>query len=216
MYCSKLFTRLKVKYRGNLIIQEDISTVMKFKNLFLGILIGILIGIILGVEIVHLAESRVCPEKYCIDSDYIIPVSDRGYFPRVHEILQKADKSIHIIAFELKYYTKYPKSKENILIQDLIEAHKRGVDVKIIVDEYSDENNAYSYLKENGIEIKYDSQKVTTHAKLIIVDNRIVVLGSTNFSYYGLEKNNEVDVIIYAKHIADYFEAYFQNLWKSN
>jgi phosphatidylserine/phosphatidylglycerophosphate/cardiolipin synthase-like enzyme len=183
------------------------------KRFLLVFLTGVLLGIVLGVEVVHLAEGMACPRTYCVDHASIIPISDRGYFPAVHDALQKADRSIHIAAFELKYYTGYPESNENTLVNDLIEAKNRGVEVMIIVDEYSDENNAFEYLRENDIPIKYDKKDVTTHAKLIIIDGKIVVLGSTNFSYYGLERNREVDVIIFAEHIADYFERYFQELW---
>lgn len=186
------------------------------KKLFLIFLLGIFLGIVLGVEVVHLAGERVCPRTYCIDEASVIPVSDRGYFPAVHEALQKAGKSIHIVAFELKYYTKYPESKENTIVNDLVDAHNRGVDVKIIVDEYSKEDNAFGYLKEHGIAIKNDGREVTTHVKLVIIDGRIVVLGSTNFSYYGLEKNREVDVIILSEKTADYFEGYFREMWEKN
>jgi len=188
---------------------------MKFnRELLLVFLLGIFFGIVLGVEVVHLTESRVCPRTYCIDRSSIVPITDRGYFPAVHEAFQRAEKSIHIAAFEIKYYTKYPESNENILINDLIDAHNRGVDVKIIMDEYSKENSAFDYLRENGVPVKYDGKDVTTHAKLIIIDGKIVILGSTNLSYYGLERNREVDVIILAEHIADYFEGYFQEMWE--
>lgn len=176
-------------------------------------LVGVLIGVALGVEVVHFAESQVCPQTYCIDQSSVIAVSDRGFFPAVHEALQDARESIHIVAFELKYYPEYPDSSQNIIVEDLIEAHTRGVDVKVVMDEYASENSAFEYLGENGIPVKYDSRDVTTHAKLVIIDGEKVILGSTNFSYYGLEKNNEVDVIIMAEHIADYFEEYFQGLW---
>ncbi|RLI94582.1 MAG: phospholipase [Candidatus Altiarchaeales archaeon] len=184
------------------------------KRITLGILIGILIGIVIGIEFGNFSEGRACMEKYCIEKNRIIPISDRGFFPEVHEILKNANKSIHIVAFELKYYSRYKDSKMNTLVNDLINARNRGVDVKIIIDEYSKRNSAYTHLREGGVDIRYDSPNVTTHAKLIIVDGKIVVLGSTNFSYYGLEKNNEVNVIIYSEKIADYFERYFQNLWK--
>ncbi len=191
------------------------------RNLLPGIFIGIIIGILLTSIVIHLADTRVCPECYtnfedaCIDEANIIPISDREYFPIVHRALKEAVKSIYIVAFELKYYNKYPKSMENILIDDIIDAKERGLDVKIIVDDYSRKNNAFDILKGKGIDIKYDSKDVTTHAKLIIIDGKIVILGSTNFSYYGLEKNNEVDVLIESTKIADYFERYFDGLWSS-
>jgi len=188
---------------------------MKIRNKFLfSLLVGILLGAILGVLVVHLFQEQVYPSILCINKASVVPISDRGYFPAVHKELQKAQNSIHIIAFELKYYKNYPGSNQNKIVQDLIDAHNRGVDVRIIVDEYSKENNAYRLLKEKGIGIKYDSEDVTTHAKLIIIDGKVVILGSTNFSYYGLEKNHEADILVNANHLAEYFERYFEEMWK--
>lgn len=190
---------------------------MKIKNrLLFGILIGIFIGIILAVEVIHFANLQTCPENICLTGSDVIPISDRGYFPVVHDAFQNAQNSIHIVTFELKYYPQYKQSKENILVDDLVEAYRRGVDVRIIVDQYSKQNNAYEYLKENGIAIKHDSEDVTTHAKLVIIDGKIVILGSTNFSYYGLEKNNEADAMIVSEEFARYFENYFERLWREN
>jgi len=81
------------------------------------------------------------------------------------------------------------------------------------VDEYSKTNNAFNLLKDRGINIIYDSRSVTTHSKLVIIDGRIVILGSTNFSYYGLEKNNEANVLIESEKISEQYEAYFNDLW---
>ena len=183
------------------------------KKLALCLLAGIIIGIILGVESVHLSDELVCPKDTCLDQVQVKPVSDRGYFPEAHEILQKAQHSIHIASFELKYYVNYQNSTANILVEDLIEAHERGVEVKILVDEFSNENNAFELLREHGIELKMDSEEVTTHAKLVIVDGETVILGSTNLSFYGLEKNNEVNVVLIDKQTAEYYEKYFWNLW---
>lgn len=115
---------------------------------------------------------------------------------------------------ELKYYTNYPDSDENLIVEALIDAHNRGVDVRIVVDQYSKENNTFDLVKEKGIMIKYNPKDVTTHAKLIIVDGEVVIIGSTNLSYYGLEKNNEANLIVKSKKVADYWEAYFERLWR--
>jgi len=182
-------------------------------KLLLGLLIGILIGIIVGVEVVNISRERACLENLCLDRISVIPITDRMYFTQVHDILKNSKKSIHMVAFEIKYYPTYPNSSENMLIRDMIDAKKRGVDVKILLDESLKENSAFDYLRKNGIDIKYDSENVTTHAKIIIVDNKIVILGSTNWSYYSLEKNYEANVVLLSELIADYFEGYFQKVW---
>ncbi len=184
------------------------------KNILVFLLAGIVVGILLTAAVTQLAYSRACPQSTCVDEAEILPLSNRGYFPAVHRALQEADKSIHIATFELKYYEEYPDSLENTIIKDIIEAKKRGVEVKIIVDEYSKSNNAFDLLREEGVDIIYDSKSVTTHAKLVIIDGELVILGSTNFSYYGLEKNNEANVLIESSKIAEYYEEYFSGLWE--
>ncbi len=186
---------------------------MKQAKIWYVFLLGIFFGVVLGVEVVHFAEDDVCPQTLCIDQASVVPLSDRGYFPVVYDALQGAQESIHIASFELKYYLKYPESNQNTLVEALLDAHRRGVDVRIIVDEYSKENNAFEYLRDKGVPIRYDGKDVTTHAKLIIIDGEVVVLGSTNFSYYGLDRNNEANVLIVSGHVADYFEKYFLELW---
>lgn len=182
-------------------------------RLLVVLLAGVLLGFVVGVEFVHFTGARVCPGSICIDATAVKPVTDAMYFDAVHDVLQDARYSIHLVLFEVKYYTNYPDSKENQLVEDLIVAAARGVDVKVIVDQYSRENNAFEYLRENGVDIRYDPEYVTTHSKLVIVDGKIVVLGSTNWSYYGLEKNHEANLVVEDAEVATYFEKYFQSLW---
>jgi phosphatidylserine/phosphatidylglycerophosphate/cardiolipin synthase-like enzyme len=183
------------------------------RRLSVVLLAGMFLGIILGVEVVHLADENVCPQSVCLDKDSVVPFSDRGFFPVVHEALSKAKKSIHIVAYELKYYPDYVGSSENVIIEDLAAAHDRGVEVLILVDDGSVNNSAVGYLRKQGITVKYDSKEAVTHAKLVIIDEETVILGSTNFTYYGLEKNNEVDVLVVSARVAAYFEDYFKDLW---
>ncbi|MEA1925271.1 MAG: phospholipase D-like domain-containing protein [Candidatus Altiarchaeota archaeon] len=183
------------------------------RNLVAGLLFGVVLGIILSSTTVYFADMRVCPQRNFVDEARITPVFNDGFFPVVHRALQDANKSIHLLVFELKYYPQYPESKMNILVEDIINASRRGVDVKIIVDQYSKENNAFDLLRGEGVDIVYDSEGVTTHAKTVIIDGRVVVLGSTNYSYYGLEKNNEVNVLIDSEETAVFYESYFREMW---
>ncbi len=185
------------------------------KRFLLGFAGGILLGAILGVLAMSLFQEQLGPSIICIDKASLVPISDRGYFPAVIREIQVAQKSIHIVAFELKYYPGHQNSNQNKIVNALVDAHNRGVDVRIIMDEYSKKDNAYKFLKEKGIGIRYDSEDITTHAKLIIIDGKTVILGSTNFSYYGLEKNHETDILIDAEQVAEYFEGYFEELWEA-
>ena len=159
---------------------------------------------------------------YALSAHEVEIITDKDYSPRVHQILKEAKESIQIIMFEAAYYEKYPDSPSNILIWDLIEAKKRGVRVEVILEigtwkEVDKKNiNVAKILSNNGINVRYDPPSITTHAKLIIIDKKISILGSNNWTYYSLHKNNEVSVIITSEKVAFELEKYFKRLWENS
>ena len=147
------------------------------------------------------------------------PIPNRLYHPAVHKLLGEAQKSIYVVMFEMFYYPKYPTSLENQLVQDLIDAHKRGVGVEVILEQGTEEKVTMRNRKEGGfmlsnagIEVYFDSLSQTSHNKLIIVDERYTIIGSTNWSYYGLEKNNEASVLIDSIPLAKFFLKEFKRI----
>ena len=141
----------------------------------------------------------ISPSLY-VDESYIV-ISDDEYFDYVSELIDSAEYSIHIVLFEIKYYDKYPDSDVNKLVEQLIDKNQKGVDVKIIVDQFLTDDRAVELLYKTGVDIKYDSTSRTTHSKLIIIDEKIVIIGSTNWSYYSLTKNRESNIALNNKEI---------------
>ncbi len=184
------------------------------RPLLWGLLAGVFVGVVLGALVRDAGIGYACGSPSREGEPVVVPISDRGYYEEAHKAITEAKKSVHIVAFEMKYYETNPGSRQNRLVRDLVYAKERGVDVRVVADEYSKENNAFEVLRAGGVEVRMDSNETTTHAKLIIVDGKKVLLGSTNFSYFGLERNNEVDVLISDEETARYFEAYFRNLWE--
>jgi len=72
---------------------------------------------------------------------------------------------------------------------------------------------AYVELADSGVDVKWDSTRLTTHSKLMIVEGKIILIGSTNWSYYSFSKNHESNVIFNNKESAKRFENYFEELW---
>jgi len=63
--------------------------------------------------------------------------------------------------------------------------------------------------------VKLDSREVTTHSKALIVDGKSVLVGSSNWSYYSLAKNVEIDLVINdVPSVAEAFEVYFEEIWQ--
>ncbi len=141
-----------------------------------------------------------------------IPANDRDYFPEVYSLMASANQSIHVAMFEAKYYRGHPDSQSDLLLKLLVNKSRR-VDVKVYVDSlFNVSQSGYEYLRGHGVNTRYGGP-ATTHAKLIIIDSKYVVIGSTNWGYYSLEKNHEASVIIKSPGLASLYEAYFRQVW---
>ena len=102
----------------------------------------------------------------------------------------------------------------------LIAAQERGVDVKVLLEksDYNSSLNAlnestYIYLDSMGVDVRFDPVSVTTHSKLVIVDDKIAFVGSSNWSRSALEENNEVNVKIKEEMVVSELDSYFQRIW---
>lgn len=106
-----------------------------------------------------------------------------------------------------RIYVENPYFSETSLINELINAKKRGVDVKIIFPEVNDfvvsdkvNLKVANYLIENGVEV-YLYPKMT-HVKAAVYDNWACV-GSANFNRLSMFKNKEVNIAFYDKNAVD-------------
>lgn len=138
------------------------------------------------------------------------------------ELLPRARRSVHLVMYRVSVYPNYPGSLSNGLIDGLIDAAGRGLDVRVLIDDCSfyresaDANLASAiYLYQHGIEVRFDTPERTTHAKLIVIDGESVVVGSTNWNYYALEENVEANVALLGMPgVASAFDAFFELLWR--
>ena len=150
-----------------------------------------------------------------------LTVNNRDYFYNVDTLLMGSHNYIHIIMYEMTNSSD-SLSKIELLKRDLINKAQAGIEVKVIL-EHSDDNyslnnynsTAKTYLENGGVKVIFDSDAITTHSKLIIVDGRTVVIGSTNWSTSAIEYNNETSIMIDENNIASIYENYFENLWSS-
>jgi hypothetical protein len=100
-------------------------------------------------------------------------------------------------------------SKSSVLVQAysftsapiakaLVEAHKRHVDVQVILDK-SQRTERYSgatFLSNEGIPVFIDSAHKIAHNKIMIVDGKTVITGSFNFTKSAEEGNAENLLVI--------------------
>lgn len=101
------------------------------------------------------------------------------------------------------------------LTNSLISAHKRGVDVKLILDatSTSTRHSTMNLLRQSGIPVKVENYAGKMHSKVAIIDEKYVITGSTNFSNSGENKNDENMIIIENPKIAKFYADFFKYLW---
>lgn len=116
----------------------------------------------------------------------------------------------------------------NEIIQALIQAKKRGVDVRIILDKSNveggsddkesprekKEKDLLNSLVDNGVLLKVDSDFQIAHSKIMIIDGKDVITGSFNFTY-SAEHNNAENCLILRdnKALADQYMKNWQWRW---
>lgn len=127
---------------------------------------------------------------------------------QVRPLIQNSKKSIHIAM----YYLTHKR-----IVEDLIDAKNRGVDVKIILDGsfVRDGYAPHEKLREAGIPVKIENWRSKLHSKNAIFDGKITTLGSTNWTSTAELVNDENMLIIYDEKIARKVEKNFQDLWDS-
>ena len=126
---------------------------------------------------------------------------------KILPLIRDAKKYIYIPAFLIT---------DKWLADELILAHKRNVDVKIILDSLN-ARSKYSQIKNlrtAGIEVKAENYAGKLHAKTIIIDDEITIVGSMNFSKSGQNLNDENVLIIKDTKIAAGYREFFEYLWK--
>ena len=103
------------------------------------------------------------------------------------------------------------------LVKELISAHKRGVDVKVIVDASFANNYRYNIdiMRQEGIKVKVENWGGKMHCKIAVIDDEKVLTGSLNWTKSAVNFNDENFLEIKSKRIANESKNYLENLWMS-
>jgi phosphatidylserine/phosphatidylglycerophosphate/cardiolipin synthase-like enzyme len=135
------------------------------------------------------------------------------------EMINNAKKSLNIGQF---YIQSKPGQPMELIIQALVEAGKRGVNIRIVIDKMFYDmlypQDADFLNKQKNIEVRQiDMGKITggiMHAKYIVADDENVYLGSTNFDWLSLTNVHEIGVRLDNQHFAKYVNEVFETDWE--
>jgi phosphatidylserine/phosphatidylglycerophosphate/cardiolipin synthase-like enzyme len=158
-------------------------------------------------------------------------IAGNEYADKVLDLIKNAKKRVYVSMYVMRYSPKKNYAVENKYIKALIDRFKKGVDVKVVLDASrewshktrslsgprSDKNDdAYNALKAGGVPVLYDSMEQIMHAKTVIIDDELFIIGSTNWTYSALKKNVEFSVLIKSKEKNKKMTEHFNRLWKAS
>ena len=152
-----------------------------------------------------------------------------SYFETALHEIQQAKSTIHLTMYVVVLPPKKPGSQVHRLLEALVQARERGVEVKVLLDQnlrWDDEGNrgnfmeptgknkeAFRYLRDRGVEVSFDEATKLMHAKILVIDEETVILGSTNWSEGALARNLEGNALIRSKDFARDVLADFRGRW---
>jgi len=136
-----------------------------------------------------------------------------GFSPsgNAHELviraIQNARHSIRVAAYSFT-------SKE--VARALVDAHKRGVDVRAVLDDSqkSERYTGATFLANSGIPTRTSSRYAIMHNKFLVIDDRHVQTGSFNYTMSAQQRNAENVIVLWNQPgIANAYAREWQRLW---
>ena len=143
-------------------------------------------------------ENYFCPEDCALENN--------GGLYRIIELIRNAESSVKIASFSFTHEG---------LADELLKADIKGVNVSVLMERKQRNvmGSQYQRVKDFGLNIRLDGNKYTMHHKFIIIDDKIVITGSPNFTLSGFNRNDENMLIIFNEELALGFVKEFDRLF---
>lgn len=105
--------------------------------------------------------------------------------------IREATEDISVLAYSFT---------SDYICDSLILAYKKGVHIRVILDksQLTAKNSKIQRLKDAGIPLYIDHTHAIAHNKVIIIDRRVAITGSYNFTKSAEERNAENLLIIHS------------------
>jgi len=100
------------------------------------------------------------------------------------------------------------------LVDEVIAAHRRGVDVSIVIDMHSGlgaSNKAIDKLKKSGVRVSMSTGVQLLHHKFIVIDNHTLLTGSANWTKAAFYKNSDCFLVLH--NLTEEQKSFMHRLW---
>jgi len=131
-------------------------------------------------------------------------------FPKVViPLIENAKSSIKVVVFDWRWYPNDPANPVQLFNQAIVRAVRRGVRVEAVANS----EEIINTLKSVGCQAKKLLSKNLVHAKLMVIDEKIVIIGSHNYTQSAFSMNHEISAMFVDCETAKQFLQFFDSLW---
>ena len=137
----------------------------------------------------------------------IILLANEDYYPFLKQHFRNAKSRIIGTVYLLRM-TSHPENAPADLLRELIAAKNRKVEVDIVLEVSNDKDptdinlEAAKQLTDAGVKVQLDHQRITTHSKVFVIDDRYCFVGSHNMTHSALTMNQELSIYVDSKELA--------------
>ncbi len=145
-------------------------------------------------------------DKYSFSFNRVFFSPGNGIKESIEKLLKEARLSVDLCVFTITDYELYLQ---------ILACHKRKMQVRIITDDEKilDHGSVIMKLKKAGVQIKTDHSHYHMHNKFGIIDQRIAITGSFNWTYTATKHNQENLLATSNFSIVRQYEEEFNRLW---
>jgi PLD-like domain len=162
------------------------------------------------------APQFFAPKQFTVQAaEQVQPLLTPDNYSRlILPVIQAAKKTLY---FQNQYINigKQNSNEFAALVNALRQKIKEGIDVRIILRDIGNTRQMLETLKQNLFDMTKVRVQKACHNKGIIVDSKVVVVGSHNWSSDGTTYNRDASLIFSSTAIARYYETIFLYDWNN-
>ncbi len=151
----------------------------------------------------------VAPRGGC-DTCKIHLLTGGEYFYALRDAIDNARHSIFLAIYLFKT-SRYPTNRATGILNALLSAAKRGVDITVLMEHNDDPESFINVenaktgrrLADAGAKVFWDRLDRKLHIKAVVIDHHVVFLGSHNLTHSAMKYNQEMSLMLNDARIAN-------------
>jgi len=165
---------------------------------------------------------NLIPEFVQVDeqTDWLGILWSSNYYYDVPELIRASAQSVKVCMFHIAFPDEnHPSHK---LLEALVEVYNAGALVQVLLDR--DRTNdpylstvintpAKAYLEQQGVSCRFDKEDSLLHSKFIVIDKKLLILGSHNWSAGSYFHFDDLSLVVSSKKLAEQLSDRFDHLW---